>query len=348
MKRLVILLLGVLVLAACGVGNARERHTAHAHVARQQSLATHLGVDLLWYIQPGEQTSLIRADALKSSEYIRSLKGNSVAVTFPFYMRNTHTDRVQAGAGTPSPSQLAVVVRVARAHGLSVTLRPLLDESFYGKAQYRGAIHPTSVAGWFRSYRAFLAPYLEMARANRAQGFIVGAELTSIARLGAWGPLDRWAQRLFGGTLTYDANWSDQPGGGPVHRGYDAYPSLHVSSNATPGQLSRGIEAWLKTRHVAADKVSIDETGIAAQAGMYKTPYSQGDNQRLDYAIQVNWYRAMCQVALTSHVDGLYFWYLDMNHGAVANAHEPPIEFLGRPGAKAIRSCFGHIEALEG
>ncbi len=90
---------------------------------------TELGIDLDFYWHPDTPVSAaITADA----QYARELGANSVLISFPFYSVG---GVVVGGAATPSPAAIEQAVTAARAEGLQVGIRPLLDETNLGRAR---------------------------------------------------------------------------------------------------------------------------------------------------------------------------------------------------------------------
>jgi hypothetical protein len=50
----------------------------------------------------------------------------------------------------------------------------------------------------------------------------------------------------------------------------------------------------------------------------------------------------MCTVVRQRHMAGLYFWDIDFNQNVARPSpdSDPPLSFLGRQGARAVRACF--------
>lgn len=300
------------------------------------------GIGILWYRRRGESLGRINFDARRSMSYIRGLGGNAVSISFPFYTPGLRSNHVSAGRGTPSVRQLQAVIEDASRAQLHVTLRPLMDETDL-PGGYRGYIKPRSVSKWFKSYEAFLRPYLKLAQRQRVGSFITGTEFSTLTKAREWYGFNRWARHIYHGTLVSDQNWNNQPTVGGAKVGYDAYPSVYVGNNASVGALEHGLKHWLATRHVRPSAVTLDEVGLSPQAGMYKTPWSEGfpGKEPLDYHYQARWYAAMCGLARSEHLRGIFFWYLDMNQAAEPSSTQLMDEFIGHSlSTSAIQACF--------
>ena len=109
---------------------------------------------------------------------------------------------------TPTPEQLARLIKHAKEKGLRVTLMPivLLDNPVGN--DWRGTIQPNSWAEWFDSYRNIMQTYSWIAESNHVDLLVVGSELVSAEK-----HPDEWARTIemirgiYHGKLTYSSNW---------------------------------------------------------------------------------------------------------------------------------------------
>ena len=60
------------------------------------------------------------------------------------------------------------------------------------------------------------------------------------------------------------------------------------------------------------------------------------------WRLQARWFEAMCTVVRERHMAGLYFWDIDFNRNVwqPGPQSDPPLSFIGRQSALAVRSCF--------
>jgi len=340
MKRKVAALVAALMLVAFAAGCGGPAPPAPPPPRPQ------LGIDVLWYRHPEDTAAIIRSKAARVVSYIGELGANAISISFPFYMSGPRGSHIYARSATPAPDDLAVLVDDATARGLSVNLRPLLNQNAIGG--WRGAIHPDNRHVWFASYESFLAPYLAMASAHRVTGFTVGAELSSLAADPSWGALDGWVRTIFHGKLSFSNNWDEfaagRLGGGTVgQQGVDAYFPVPLGNGASVGDLVAALNDWLsRPRRIDLSGILVQETGIAAQPGAYAHPQAWTGARNWDFGLQARWYRAMCTVVRERHMAGLYFWDIDFNQNVWRPSpdSDPPLSFIGRQGALAVRSCF--------
>ncbi len=310
-----------------------------------------LGIDVLWYRHPEDSAATIRAKSRRIVSYVAGLHANAISISFPFYMRGQRASGVHPGTPTPTPRDLAILVDDATSRGMTVNVRPLLNQDAIGG--WRGAISPANPSGWFASYEKFLAPYLAMAAAHRVTSFSVGAELTSLADAPDWIPLDAWVRTRFHGGLSFSNNWDaftvGELGGGPVgQEGVDAYFPLRLGDSASVGALVTGLNRWLsRPRGIRLQDIVVQETGIAAQPGSYAHPHTWTDSRDWNFAVQAKWFSAMCTVVRQRHMAGIYFWDIDFNQNVRRPSpdSDPPLSFIGRVAADAARNCFRYLAA---
>ena len=312
----------------------------------------------------GEAANQWQADATNEMKGIKSLDANAVAIAFPFYTPSLDANCVYADTAndcdestsdpdskSPVPARISVLVKTAQIAGLHVLLRPLMDQDDLGPDYWRGDIDPSSRTEWFKSYESMMKPYLEMADTDKVTGFTISLELASLATATQWPSFITWAKKLYHGQLVFATSWkgSDPGGKGEVHAGtsvgMDSYPNF---KQATPSwsvaQLLAAWNSYLKSKPygTADSNVTIDEVGIEAVDGAYKTP-SVAVNGKFNQSIQVNWFDAACQFYKAHKQNGIYFWGPDFtfNDGNLTSAPVPSQpEQLQPRGWAAIKACF--------
>jgi len=336
----------VALLADAGCAQSTRPATpSQASAAKAQP--AQLGVDVYWHT-PGTEAA-VKATAAQILNYVVSLHANSVALAFPIFTDGARPTRVYTEPDfSPDPSTLGVLIAAAKARGLRVTVRPLIDEAniTVTPGQWRGSIMPADVGTWFASYRSVLDPYLGAAQAARADEFVVGAELNSLIGAPQWQDVLTDAGARFHGVLSYADNWDfwakgKAPAAIPVI-GLDAYPPQDLPDSATVDQLAAGWTAWLQHRSAATlEETVIQEVGIPAQSGAYRKPYSWGaDGAAIVPEIQQNWFAAACQSARSLRMPGLYYWSVDS--ADPMNGHSGAAGSIVGRGDAAIKACFAN------
>ncbi|MEY9930243.1 hypothetical protein ABH926_004888 [Catenulispora sp. GP43] len=334
----------VLATSGCGQGSGSGAQTKAPATKAPEA---QLGVDVYWHT-PTDPSGAPSAVA-PILNYVIGLHANSVALAFPIFTDGARPTRVYTDpASTPDPATLGALVAAAKARGLRVTVRPLIDETNISVTpnQWRGSIAPVDTGAWFASYRSVLDPYLDAAQSVHADEFVLGAELNSLIHAPQWQDVYTDAAARFHGELSYADNWDTwvagvAPPAIPVI-GVDAYPPVDLPDSATVDQLTAAWTAWLQHRSAATlAETVIQEVGIPAQPGTYKTPYVSGvSGAPIDPTIQRNWFAAACQSARSLGMPGLYYWSVDSTDPL--NGHsDSPGSFVGR-GDSAIKECFAN------
>lgn len=155
------------------------------------------------------------SDSFKQS--VRDLKATNAdyaTLIIPYYQSNPWTTDIFPGWNTPSDESLISGIQFAHSIGLQVNLK-LHVETHDG--QWRANINPGDRDAWFRSYGTVLKKYARIAKDQGVEEMTIGAELINMAAHDAnWSNTANWntligeIRALYGGKLTYSANW-----GGP-------------------------------------------------------------------------------------------------------------------------------------
>lgn len=311
-----------------------------------------LGVDVYWAEIPGESEQTVQAKVTSELDYVVSLGANAVSLSFPFVTTGVHADQVSADpATTPSMADLGFLLTQAKADGLYVALRPILNEDALVKQDanaWRGSIQPASVSTWFANYTQFLTPYAQLAQSTGTDTFYISTELTSMEGYSAdWSALTTHLKSVYTGTLADSVNYDRLPANTPripgAQLGVDAYfPLTDLGDNATVPQLAAGWNHWLNAYSTGAlTNLEISESGIVPYDGAYQAPFVWSPNGKVNENIQTSWYQAACQVAQTRHVAGLYWWYLDLEGVGDDDATaDDPMSFYDTPAAQVVKDCF--------
>lgn len=311
--------------------------------------ARELGINILWYDDATNSDAIVALKAQRIFDYTVKLNANAVEISFPFYQNTHSSSTVEIGPSTPSVRRLGIVIREAKRQNLRVTLRPLMDETRFDPSlgQWRGNIRPTNRARWFKSYWRVIAPYLQLARKSRVQGFVIGAELTSLEGDPHWKQIAKRARRSFKGRIDYSANW-DRIGmtktqfGIPARIGFDAYFPVNTPDNASVSRLVKGWNYWLRQAPPETNfsQLVFHEVGAPANTGFFSAPWEVHYERPLAPALQARWFKAVCRIFTARRMQGIYWWKLDFH----TDPKQPDLSdrgsFVGRPAEKVIKSCF--------
>jgi hypothetical protein len=315
-----------------------------------------LGVDVWWAYKSHATPSREQNEAAAIVDYVRSvLHANSVAISFPIYTSTVTSNNVFGSSRTPSTSEIGMFVSTAEAAGLHVELRPLLEVGTL-KYIWRGIIHPTDVTAFFDSYGQALLPYAEVAQRLNVSAFIYASEFLSLSRSSAYSP--DWARLVsrlssqYNGPLIYAESGAQFLKNDDVVPGFTTY-GVHTDAyfgepGATPSESMADLyHGW--AGHFDSPTASgtvLQEVGFDAQATGYQEPQAvvgpPTDPQYL--YMQQTWFTMVCTIVHHFNLAGVYFWNLNFNINPAMtpgnDANLGPTDWMNRPGATAIASCF--------
>jgi hypothetical protein len=113
---------------------------------------------------------------------------------------------------TPTPDQLAELIKHAKEKKLRVVLMPIVLLDNPRGNDWRGVIKPSEDYGgweeWFNSYRSMLNHFAWIAQGNGVDVFVVGSEFVSAeTHTDEWIKTIAEVRKVFKGRLTYSSNW---------------------------------------------------------------------------------------------------------------------------------------------
>ncbi len=282
---------------------------------------------------------------------LRGLGAGWVSLT-PFgYLPARDTPEIvpvaDGGPEEESDEALCEAAARARALGLRVWLKPhLWTRGFVGELEF-------GPAGWprfFARYREFILHYALLAQRERMDGLVVGHELTT-ATLGhpeRWRALIADVRRVYGGTLTYGANWGEEVRG---IRFWDALDLVGVSfyapladapTRAVPALEARARRALAELRAVAARTglpVLIVEAGYAPRAAAAVRPWEERGGPR-DLEAQRACYEALVRALEPELWIAGVFWWKWFSSDAVAGPGDGSYTPRGKPAEAVMRRAF--------
>lgn len=268
-----------------------------------------------------------RAD--RSLGRARSLGADAVSLT-PFgSYRNPNDPSIRwrrrtppsgRGQGSETDEALLVAGARARAHGMSVMLKPHL----WGHG-WCGEIEMTTPAAWdewFATYGEFLVHHALLAETGDFEWLSIGCELVRTTRDhdAEWRGLAGRARRLFAGGVTYSANWGDEMEQLAFADALDAvgvncYFPIAEGAAPTETELRRGATAALariaalETRY--GRPVILTEVGYPVRERAWHEPYRGHGDEASDPADQarcLNAFALAFRAQSAPRVRGFYFW----------------------------------------
>lgn len=213
------------------------------------------------------------------------------------------------------------MVDLARGAGLEVLLKPHVDVL---DGSDRSVIDPNDREAWFRSYRAFIDHYADLANEMDVSQFAVGTELSTLS-----GDRQRWltvindVRKRYEGPLVYAANrfeYAGVPFWDAVDLiGVDGYWQLSSYPTADVSQLER---AFAPIRdHLAAlaarvgRRILFTEAGYPSQHGAATAPWNAAQSRRPAEDEQAAAYQALL-ATFTGQPwwAGVFWWTWEVHH----------------------------------
>lgn len=278
---------------------------------------------------------------------LKELGVDSVSIMIPWVIADVRALEMAPRADmTPSDESLAYTVRRAHGLGMRVFLMPFLYVDHMQGDEWRGTISPADWPRWFRNYGAFILHYAQLAGREHVEFFSVGSELCSAeSRLDDWLALIKDVRGVYGGQVTYSANWDHRGSLGFSQSldflGMNAYFKLTDQDSPSDDDLVKAwkpireeVEGW---RRAAGKPIVITEVGYPSRRGAGTDPWNYSAEGAPDPEGQLRCYRAFERAwSGESYLQGVYF-YMWWGEGGPADSGYTP---RGKPAADVIRSWY--------
>jgi hypothetical protein len=263
----------------------------------------------------------------RTLEQLAALGVTHVSLTPFAYQPELDGTRLLFGDGLDRSLPDAALVRAAeqaRAVGIEVCLKPhIWSDAFWRGEASRQDIDPGSAEGWqrwFEAYTAFAVHYAGVARAMGAALYCVGLEYLKATEEnpGAWADVAAACRAVYGGPLTYAANWwreveafADWAAFDQI--GVNAYYPLSERRDPSLGELVEGwrphLDALEALSAAAGRPVIFTEAGLRARSGAAARPWDQGLGGDPDPGLQARSYEALLHAASARPwLAGVYWW----------------------------------------
>ncbi len=277
---------------------------------------------------------------------VAELGATDVALVFAWRQKDVHDTALAPGPGTASDDEIRAAIEAAHARGLRVLLFPIVELDEVGPGAWRGTLAPSDVDAWWSSYETFIAHAAQVAADERVEALSIGSELGSTE-----GWRDRWChlasrvQKIFGGELTYSANWDHFDRVSFAERldflGVTGYFELAKDDDASEDALAKAwkdprarLEAWAaKTKK----PLVITEIGWPSVDGGAVHPWDYTASGDVDLEEQRRAYRAFARAWGRSSLAGVFFWEWSGAGGAHDRGYTP----RDKPAECVLASWFG-------
>lgn len=249
-----------------------------------------------------------------------------VALTPFAYVRGVDSASFHYGSGldpTLTDADLIEACRQARSLGMSVCLKPhVWSNAFWGGDGSRQDMRAPDGDwdAWFAAYTRFAVRYARVAEQAGAELYVVGLEYlqASLAGGGRWAAVADACRTVYGGALTYAANWWREAEAFGDWQAFDlvgvnAYHDLVVPDDPDVDEL---VDAWekpldglVKLGRETGKSVLLTEVGVRAVRGAAAQSWNQSLGGTDDPELQARFYEAVLRaVAARPTIRGVYWW----------------------------------------
>jgi hypothetical protein len=307
------------------------------------------------------------AFATKTAAFLDHLQGlgvDSLSVVVVFLQSANGSSDPHLASYAPTPAEMQTFIDAAHQRGMSVMVRPLMDDANIIaasnapggiKGQWRGTVSPSDPTAWFTTYyNSILLPYASL---NGLDAVDIGSELTTLA----FTYPDRWATLIAnlravrpGVRVTYSSvDWFALPGQQQPYPsfalsldllGVDAFFAMSgVTNGYDIGQLVRAWQPALgKIAQLSAyyhKPVQFSEIGLASQCCTLTQPFVYQAGAAPNLLAQAAYYAAACQAIRPYHI-GIYWWEYNgmdpLSSPSTDNGFSP----YGKPAEQEMARCY--------
>jgi hypothetical protein len=349
-------------------GSSASRRSSPSKATRQQATIAQPGFSS----EPlhGQRGVTVTAQtdpnfATKATQFLDHLAGlgvDSVSMLVWFKQSTYTSTDVALAYYTATPSQLQTFINGAHQRGMSVMVRPIMDDgniiAATNGAQWRGTVYPPSAAElktWFDNYYAsILYPYASLVGVDALD---IGSELTTLGykEPARWTSLITTLRSNFPGVrLTWSStDWFGLPGQQQPYPsfassldliGIDAFfPMSGVTNGYSIAQLTQAWQPWLSKMVQLAGyyhkPMLFTEIGLASQCCTLNQPFVYNSGAAPNPQAQAAYYAAACQAIRPYHI-GLYWWDYDGLDPLSAPLSNNGFSPYGKPAEDEMARCY--------
>ncbi|MEM6395195.1 MAG: glycoside hydrolase TIM-barrel-like domain-containing protein [Bacteroidota bacterium] len=286
---------------------------------------------------------------------LAKLNVNSIAVVPYSFMRSPRSLKpipVSDFAGGENDAATIASAKAAHKRGWSVMLKPQI---WLGGGSWPGDIIQDTEKAWqqfFDNYRAWILHYAILADMHGLETFCLGTEMrhTTLQRSDDWLELVEQARSLYGGTLTYAANWGEEAEQMSFWSAFDvigvnAYYPLCDSENPSDAELKAGVNRWLsKVEHIAeaANRpLWLTEIGYRSVTAPWRNPHAGPEDRAANEVDQSRSYQALFEVLSERNtVSGIYIWKWPSHLSYVKESGDTGFTTAGKQAQNAIKRFY--------
>lgn len=258
-----------------------------------------------------------------SLDSLAALSVNALAVVPYTFMRDPTKPTelpIPQDAGGENDWATICSLREAAKRGWFTLLKPQI---WIGGGHWPGDVTFTSDEDWdtfFSNYEFWIMHYALLAEREGVDALCLGTELvrTTVEHPDRWKTIIAKVRAVYGGQLTYAANWGEEFENFTFWDELDAiglnsYYPISEKDDPTDEELLDGARRWFKLAAEVSKQVDrplwLTEVGYRSVAGAWKNPHAESNGRDPDNTTQARCYHAMLSAAgETPELKGMFLW----------------------------------------
>ena len=231
-----------------------------------------------------------------SLDSLARLNVNAIAVVPYTFMRNADKPTglfIPDDGGSENDASVIYSIREAQRRGWSVMLKPQI---WLGGGSWPGDVDFDTPEKWdtfFVNYKYWITHYALLAARENVTALCLGTELvqTTLKHPDRWRDIIRTVRKVYGGQLTYAANWGEEFEGLSFGDELDAlglnsYYPLSKSGHPTDAELLASARDWLRMAAARSREVGkplwLTEVGYRSVADAWINPHAEPNDRPVD------------------------------------------------------------------
>jgi hypothetical protein len=258
-----------------------------------------------------------------SLDSLGKLHVNALAIVPYTFMRNPNkptTLFIPDNAGSENDWATACSAREAAARGWFTLLKPQI---WLGGGHWPGDVDFETEAEWdtfFKNYTYWILHYAVLAEREQIDALCLGTELvkTTLQQPERWKEIIRKVRQVYGGQLTYAANWGDEFEGFTFWEDLDAiglnsYYPLSKKDAPTDEELLAGARSWMTMAAEVSRKTNrplwLTEVGFRSVDKAWANPHADAGDRNISGSAQARCFAALTTAANeTPELKGMFIW----------------------------------------
>lgn len=295
-----------------------------------------------------------------SLDSLATLGVNALSIVPYSFMRNPAQVTelpVPDDAGSENDAAVCYSIRGAKERDWFVLLKPQI---WIGGGSWPGDVDfdtPEDWAQFFHEYTLWIMHYALVAEREGVDALCLGTELVKTTRQHpeAWRKIIAKVRTVFGGQLTYAANWGEEFEnlsfwGDLDAIGLNSYYPLSSDENPTDEQLLAGARRWMRmadsTSRAFDRPLWLTEVGYRSVTAPWVNPHAEPSGRSFDGEAQARCFAALTTAAGESErLQGMFVWKWPSYMGYVGGRRGQGTGFT--PGGKLAGEVLGSYYQLK-